>query len=66
MQRIGVRACAKTVANSECVWTMPPQDPNARYSSRCVAVSDEGRRPLSTGAPVSSDTSTMWAGVSSS
>ena len=47
MQRIGSRTCANAVANSECVWTMPPQS-KARYSSRCVGVSDDGRRSPST------------------
>ena len=47
MQRIGVRACANIVAYSECVWTMAPQS-NARYSSRCVGVSDDGRSVPST------------------
>src|SRR5450759_2580288 len=65
MHRIACRACANTVAYSECVWTIPPHG-NARYSSRCVGVSDEERRSPSITAPVSSDTGTMCAGVSAS
>src|SRR5829696_2617898 len=64
MQRIGSRACAKTVAYSEWVWTIAPIDAKARYSSRCVAVSDEGRSDPPTTAPLSSDTTTIWSGVS--
>ena len=41
MQRSGMPDCASTVADSECVCTIPPQR-KARYSSRWVAVSDEG------------------------
>ena len=47
MQRIGVRACANIVAYSECVWTIAPHV-KARYSSRCVGVSEDGRSLLST------------------
>jgi hypothetical protein len=65
MHRIGRRACANAVAYSECVWTMPPIAENARYSSRCVGVSDEGRREPSTTSPVSIDTTTICAGVRS-
>ena len=64
MQRIGVRACANIVAYSECVWTIAPQL-KARYSSRCVGVSDDGRSLLSTASPVSSETSTILSGVRS-
>ena len=54
MQRTGVRVCANIVAYSECVWTMAPQS-KARYSSRCVGASEDGRRSLSTTRPLSSD-----------
>ena len=47
MQPIGVRACANIVAYSECVCTIAPQL-KARYSSRCVGVSDDGRSVPST------------------
>ena len=64
MQPIGVRACANTVANSECVWTIAPHL-KARYSSKCVGVSDDGCNLLSTASPVSSETSTILSGFRS-
>src|SRR5439155_24062584 len=65
MQGTAFRACANAVAYGECEWAMPPQE-NARYSSRCVGVSDEGRSLPASTRPVSRDTATRFAGVSCS
>src|SRR6186997_2240226 len=64
MQLTGRRACANAVAYSECVWTIAPHL-KARYSSRCVGVSDEGRNLLPGASPVSNDTSTILSGLRS-
>src|SRR4029079_13300740 len=64
MQRTGWRACANAVAYSEWVCTMPPIEGKARYSARCVGVSDEGRRVRPIARPVSSETGTMSFAVS--
>ena len=50
------------VAQRLCVCTTPPMFGNARYSTRCVSVSDEGFSAPSTFLPVTRSTTTMSSG----
>src|ERR1035437_4703518 len=59
-------AWAQAEAAVEWVRTTPPISEKRRYSTRWVGVSDDGLRSPSTTSPVSSRTTTMSCGVSSS